>query len=268
MNTQHVELLEAWRIHLIAARASRETIRLRTYYVRRFSHDYGRPLERVTLRDLESWIAAHTWSAETARSARSSLAAFWSWAAGEELLASNPAGKLHAISEAAPHPHPCPERLYRAALEAADDRLHLMLRLAGEAGMRRGEVAQVHARDVEETLLGPELCVHGKGGKERRVPISASLEREIVAACAGGWAFPTPAGSHLTPGHVGKLVANALEPPYSMHSLRHRFATRAYGASNDLVAVQELLGHASIKTTRRYVAIADERLRLVAAAAA
>lgn len=43
--------------------------------------------------------------------------------------------------------------------------------------------------------------------------------------------------------------------------MRHRYATRAYEATHDLLLVSKLLGHASVETTQRYVAMPDERLR-------
>ena len=47
----------------------------------------------------------------------------------------------------------------------------------------------------------------------------------------------------------------------SPHPLRHRYATRVYGGSGDLLAVQKLLGHSSPETTQRYVLMDAERLR-------
>lgn len=46
-----------------------------------------------------------------------------------------------------------------------------------------------------------------------------------------------------------------------MHTLRHRFGTRAYALTSDLLLVQDLLGHSSPSTTRRYVAGNPQRAR-------
>lgn len=53
-----------------------------------------------------------------------------------------------------------------------------------------------------------------------------------------------------------------------MHQLRHRFATRAYSVDRDVFTVQELLGHASPATTRRYVLVPRSALRATVKAVA
>jgi integrase len=83
-----------------------------------------------------------------------------------------------------------------------------------------------------------------------------------------GWLFPTGFGGHLTPDAVGRLVSRVLPDGWTMHTLRHRFATRGYRGTHNLRAVQMLLGHASIATTERYLAVDDAEIRAAAMAAA
>lgn len=252
---------------MTAARRSKQTIRLRIYYVTRFARHY--PLETATTRQLEEWFNSHTWADDTARSARSSLAEFYRWAIAEGLLGADPTARLERFREGPGIPRPVPEEIYRERMLTAESRVALAIQLAGEAGLRRAEAAQLHTRDVVATLAGPIIRVHGKGGKIREVPIAAALARRTRAACqeGGGWAFPGRAG-HLTPGHLGRLVSQELGPGYAMHGLRHRFATICYAHTGDLVAVQKLMGHSSIKTTLRYIRMDEERLRAVALMAA
>jgi integrase/recombinase XerC len=170
---------------------------------------------------------------------------------------------------------PVPDEAWRQALSTADVRVTLMLRLAAEAGLRRAEVAQVHTSDVIDSLSGPQLVVHGKGGKTRVVPISDSLAAVLRLGAPGhtpgmltpGWLFPTGLCGHLTAQHVGVLVARELPGLWTMHKLRHRFATRAYRGSRNLRAVQTLLGHASVATTERYTAVDDAEIRAAMEAA-
>lgn len=72
-----------------------------------------------------------------------------------------------------------------------------------------------------------------------------------------GFVFPsvrTPSG-HLSPDALGDLVSDLLGPGWSGHTLRHRAAADWYAVDRDLRAVQELLGHADIRTTQRYTPV-------------
>jgi integrase len=148
-------------------------------------------------------------------------------------------------------------------------RLTVILRLAGEAGLRRAEIAQVHEKDLAEDLAGYSLTVHGKGGVIRVVPLSDDVAALVDQAMrtGDGWALPGDDGGHLSPRYVGHLAGEALGR-FTLHQLRHRFATRAYAATGDLLAVQELLGHASAATTQRYVKMPDDAMRRAVLAAA
>jgi integrase/recombinase XerC len=143
---------------------------------------------------------------------------------------------------------------------AATPREQLMLRLAAEMGLRRAEVAVIHSRDIFEDMGGHSLTVHGKGGKERDVPLPPGLASQIRAE-GTGYLFPGDDAGHLSPRWVGKLVTLLLPDELTMHTLRHRFATRAYAVDKDVFVVQELLGHASPATTRRYVLVPRDGLR-------
>lgn len=162
------------------------------------------------------------------------------------------------------------------ALEAADLRETLMLRLAGEVGLRRAEVARVHTRDLVDGLSGAQLIVHGKGNKKRTVPLSQGLgdlirlgaEGHTPGASPTGWLFPDGFGGHLSPTYVGILVSRLLPDGLTMHTLRHRAATRAYRGTRNIRAVQQLLGHSSLATTARYTQVDDDEVRAAMMAAA
>lgn len=152
---------------------------------------------------------------------------------------------------------------------AATPRVMLMLRLATEVGLRRCEVARVHTRDLLDGIDGAQLLVHGKGGKDRLLPIADDLAEQLALGAEGhtagaqceGWLFPGDDEGHLSPRWVGRLCGNAMPGVWTMHKLRHRFATKAYRGTRNLRAVQTLLGHASVATTERYTAVDDSELR-------
>lgn len=215
----------------------------------------------VTGDDLIAYANAQEWAKETRRSRRATFLAFWRWGVSTERVERVEAEALPRIAATAPRPRPAPDAVYRAALLRAPARETLMLRLAAEVGMRRSEVAQVHTRDLLDDLVGWSLVVHGKGDKERVVPLPGSLARAIQDA-EPGYLFPGNwGGGHLSPAYVGKRIRDLLPDQWTMHTLRHRFGTRAYALRSDLLLVQELLGHASPSTTRRYVELDRKRMR-------
>jgi integrase/recombinase XerC len=100
------------------------------------------------------------------------------------------------------------------------------------------------------------------------VPISESLAELLRQGAPGhtpgmpadGWLFPSEFGGHLSPMWVGELVHRVLPDHWTMHTLRHRMASRAYRGTRNLRAVQVLLGHSSIATTERYLAVDDSEI--------
>jgi integrase len=257
--TAWAEAITEWSTWLRAAHRPETSIYLRTYHLRRLAVDHPDPFQ-VELADLIGWLARPGWAAETCRSYRTSIRGFYSWAHSVGRIAVNPAIGLPAITVPRGTPRPAPEPVYTAAVAGADARVALMLRLARQQGLRRGEIARVHAHDVQPDLLGWSLRVHGKGGVVRMVPLLDELA-EMLRSRAG-FVFPGRIGGHLSPHYVGKLISAALGPGWTAHPLRHAFATRAHAASgHDLRVVQELLGHASIATTQRYVAVDEQAKR-------
>lgn len=263
MNSLWCDALDAFETTLRAAGRSEQTIYLRRRHLTTLArHVAPRGPDDVVEADLEEWLGNPAWATETRRSHRSGVRTFFAWAARRGVVTADPSADLPPIRPALPHPRPAPDAALLAALASGDARVRLAVRLGAEAGLRRGEIVLIHARDVIEDLTGHSLVVHGKGGKVRVVPLNDSLARKLRAVVMhGGYAFPGNVDGHMSAGWLGKLVSRALPAGVTPHALRHRFATRAYSASRDVFAVQELLGHASPETTRRYVRVDSERLR-------
>ncbi|KLO29572.1 hypothetical protein ABH37_13200 [Mycobacterium haemophilum] len=247
----------------LAAEGQREaTRRTRGDALRYIARGLACPPEDVTIERLLAWFGAQDWAPETRRSYRSSARGFFAWAYKTGRVPVY-LGDLPRIREPKASPRPVPDDVWQAALAVADPRTTLMLRLAAQAGLRRAEVAQVHTRDVVFIAGGgAQLVVHGKGGRQRLVPLPGDLAEQI-RQLPPGWVFPDGFGGHLSPAWVGTLVSRVL-PEGTMHALRHRFGTRAYRGTRNLRAVQQLLGHASVATTERYVAVDDDEIRAAA----
>lgn len=256
--------LARWLGSLVAAGQTRQTVDSRRQQLSSAARALGADPWAVTAESLAAYVAVQGWSRETRRTNYAALRGFFRWAVLAGLTDHSPADKLPKVRAAEPCPRPAPELVYETAKMDADTRTRLILRLAAEAGLRRSEIAQVHHDDLTRDLLGWSLLVHGKGQKLRIVPLGDELAAELEQAEA--WLFPGGDGGHLSARWVGHLAAEALPGKWTLHTLRHRFATMAY-AGHDLLAVQQLLGHSSSATTQRYVAIDAEQLRAAAARA-
>jgi len=184
------------------------------------------------------------------------LSAFYSWAVRRRQVRVNPVADTDRIRVPRGLPRPVNAELVRALIELAPDReTELAIALAAYAGLRRAEVAALTRDDI---VLGvnPVLYVRGgKGGRDRVVPLHPELQALLERLPAG-----------LVCGHqaqaIGKKVAThmrSLGVEATMHQLRHTFATEAARVSPDLLAVRELLGHASLATTERYTLLTGTR---------
>lgn len=224
----------------------------------------------ITPDTLKTFFATNaSWMPETRHSYTSAFRVFFAWAHKQGHLPTNPADELPDIQVPRAVAQPVPEHIYRDALDTVDQRTALMLRLAGELGLRRGEVSRVHVDDLRQGLGGAQLLVRGKGDKKRMLPVSEILAELISAGAAGygyalpsgGWLFPSRQGDHLKPNTVGTICADALPGIWTLHKARHRFASKAYRGSRNIRAVQELLGHSNVATTERYTAVDDDEMR-------
>lgn len=214
----------------------------------------------VTSDTLITYFSQQEWKPETRRGRRASFKHFYAHAMMRGHTFTNPADALPVIKPAPATPRPAPDEVFLAALFKASPRERLMIRLAGELGLRRAEVAVGHSSDIVLSGYAYSLTVHGKGGKVRVLPLPDGLAAAL-RALPPGYFFPGNDDGHLSPRYVGKLIAALMPDGWTMHTLRHRCATRAWNLDHDLLTVQALMGHASPATTQRYIAQSDDVLR-------
>lgn len=260
--------LTDFRTYLRSIGRAESTVSVRLSQLSRFARDHASrdPFE-ITFDDCVQWLGTKRWSAEMRRGHRGILRVFYGWALESGRIESNPAAKLRVVKRGYHVARPVIDDDYRLALAKADDRERLALRLAAELGLRAAEVAHVHSRDIVERGEYRSLIVHGKGNKQRVLPLTEGLHGALRARPAG-FIFPGQIDGHISPAYMSKLISRLLPAGVTMHQLRHRFATRAYAVDRDVFAVQQLLGHASPKTTQQYVQVVDYDLRRLVQAVA
>jgi site-specific recombinase XerD len=139
-----------------------------------------------------------------------------------------------------------------------------LLELVYSAGLRSAEAVGLDLQDVdfEQELLH----VHGKGGKERTVPLGEEAAHHVarylrearpqLATGAQNAVFLSARGKRLDTSTLRRLTPNP-------HKLRHAFATHLLEGGADLRVIQELLGHSSLSTTQIYSHVDGKRLRRV-----
>ncbi|MEU0560910.1 tyrosine-type recombinase/integrase [Dactylosporangium sp. NPDC006015] len=167
-------------------------------------------------------------------------------------------------------------RSARAATGRTARRDTALLGFMAELGLRVGEVIALDVEHLRHNRGHRTVQVPGKGGKMRELPIPAPLGRDLdayldqrqgdggdqadaVAVPLTGPLFVTSSGGRMAQPNVFTLVrrtAKAAGLPnadrLSPHGLRHTLATAALDAGAPLRDVQDLLGHADPRTTRRY----------------
>ena len=159
-------------------------------------------------------------------------------------------------------------------------------------GIRNAELTGLNVEDIH--WANEAILVHGKGQKQRYVPLGDAAamalraylaERSALMAAAGsGKGVSTPAlfvnlqlrglgkvgggEARLTTRSVGRIVKRiailrGLSSDVHPHTLRHAFGTHLLEEGADLRAIQELLGHERLSTTQRYTQLTTSQLEKV-----
>ncbi|WP_447076972.1 tyrosine recombinase XerC [Vibrio alginolyticus] len=199
----------------------------------------------------------------------SSLRSFFDFLILRGEMSANPAKGVSAPRKKRPLPKNLDVDEVSQLLEVNEDdplavRDRAMMELMYGAGLRLAELVGVDVRDVQ--LRSGELRVIGKGDKERKVPFSGMATEWVgkwlrvrgdLAAPGEPALFVSKLGTRISHRSVQKRMAEwgqkqSVASHISPHKLRHSFATHMLESSNNLRAVQELLGHENISTTQIY----------------
>ncbi|MFD0704341.1 tyrosine-type recombinase/integrase [Alloscardovia venturai] len=201
-------------------------------------------------------------SVSTKRCEFNALRSFYAYMFSNHLIPENPMDGLPTIKRVKKRQAPAQTQNVQKGLEIADEDTKLMIELAVELGLRRNEIASIYLpNDLIEDLMGYSLIVHGKGRKDRIIPLTASIAHTLTHRNPG-WCFPSMynASKHIHPDTVYRRIKDTVKE--STHSLRRKFATDLYRATGgDLRVVQESLGHESLATTQLYISISTQDMR-------
>lgn len=169
-------------------------------------------------------------------------------------------------------------------------RAHAIIDLLYATGLRIGEILSLKLLDGTAadgggswlSLQRQEIQVLGKGSKTRMIPLMSSSaqnlqhwihirNQRLIACgldCTGAFLFISPKGKSCSARQAQKDVEEyaamkGLDRHLHPHMLRHSFGSHVLQESQDLRAVQELLGHSSIKSTQVYTSLDFKHLASV-----
>ncbi len=239
----------------------------------------------VQIRSYLAWLNHENYSRRTIARRISSLRSFYKYLLREEYITQNPFTKVRTPKLDKRLPVFLEEGEIDSLLDLPDDsalglRDQAVLEMLYATGCRVSELAGMRLADLD--LSGLFVLLHGKGNKDRIVPIGNTCKNAFLKYFAGSRAplmlkyhveehqfvFVNNRGGALTDRSVRRILDKyvqklALQKNVSPHTIRHTFATHLLEHGADLRAVQELLGHASLSTTQIYTHITNERINKV-----
>ncbi len=244
-------------------------------------------IDRLAIRAFLSQLTMASLEKRTIARKLSAVRSFFRFLHREGIVPANPARQVRAPRQGRTLPGYLTQKEMSQLFELAGQasaaqgwrgaRDRAIVELLYTAGLRLTEAHSLNTADLD--LVVGRVKVHGKGGKERIVPIgrqAGSALLEYGRERQQRFGPPEPAdplfvserGSRLSRRQIQRVVTGfialvAEEGGLSTHSVRHSFATHLLDEGADLMAIKELLGHASLSTTQMYAHTSRERLKQV-----
>lgn len=204
--------------------------------------------------ELEAWIYNEAWSPSTRHQRRAAVVGFFAFASSPKRrlrLDYNPAADLPAVSVPQGRGRPAPPGVIEDLIARAAEPFRTWIIIGAYAGARCCEISNLDRQDVN----ADEVLLRGKGGRSRLVP-THELVWAAVRPLPSGPVAAADDGSRLDRKDVSRLGNKhicRLGHDITMHRLRHSFGASALDATNDIMVVKDLLGHASVATTQTYL---------------
>lgn len=241
-----------------------------------FSERFGvtelRDVDRLLVRRFVANLSTRGYAATSVSRKASTIRSFLADAERRGLVASNPAAAVPHPKRPGMLPKAIPSRSLGALIDAIDGddpvdvRDRAMLETLYGTGLRVSELASLLVNDVADAGF---VIVHGKGSKDRAVPIiapvAAALDRYVrhardalLAGRSSQHLWIGVRGGDMTPRSVRHVVRSRVGS--FPHALRHSFATHLLENGADLRSVQELLGHTELATTQIYTSVTRKHM--------
>ena len=240
-------------------------------------------LIQISLHDLEAYLAEldrKGYAGASRKRKTYAIKSLFSFLCHSGYTDKDPAERLIPPKMEQKEPRVLDRREYEVLLRACSHhaRDSAVIELLLQTGLRLSEVAHLRVDDVElPGRIGRDpdtvgrLHILSKGRKDRWVPLNYKVCRalktwlETRPGVGSGALFITKFGEAIGPRAiqhlVGKYLAEASIRGASVHTLRHTFATHHVAQGTSLRTVQEVLGHADLKTTSIYVQLAQEVMK-------
>lgn len=262
------------------ARLSLESYRRDLNRLQTWANKNGKQISQLTRPDLRKWIASLSREGLAPTSIARAVSAtrgFFKFLMLDGHIKSHPAEDLDTPQRFSYLPKFLTEDEINRLLAMPDVsteegvRDRAILEIMYATGLRVSELVGLKQTDID-LLAGLVVC-HGKGNKERRVPLGKSAihwlqQHAAVKAGYGKQSSPflflhrgRPFTRQIAWSMIKRHAENAGIKNVSPHTLRHSFATHLLQHGADSRSVQALLGHSDISTTQIYTHITDIHLR-------
>ena len=185
------------------------------------------------------------------------LRAFFQWAQYRGLIAEDPSVALISPKLPKRRARPMSFDEVRTIFAHTTGMLRMAFVFACFAGLRRGEMCRLWWQDIDLTGALPQALVHGKGEKDRMVPLLPVVTDELAVY---GMRHSGPVlrehDRPVDPERLSRLCydhVRCLGMAVTLHQGRHFAATYIVRLTKDPVLAKEILGHESLDTTMGYV---------------
>ena len=264
-------------LEALAAEKGRSAKTLESYGADLRAADAALPggLMSATATDVQAYLSSLPERASSIARHASALRGFYKFLMLEKIISENPAANLELPKRTRALPKFLSVDEIELLISSAGDiknatRLRAMIELVYASGLRVSELCELPMTGI----LGDKLLIHGKGAKERIVPMHAGAIAALNKWLAvrdddkSKYVFPSGGASgHITRDGFFKIlkkcaVLAGIDPHrVSPHVLRHSFASHLLAGGANLRAIQTMLGHEDISTTQIYTHVMPEQLR-------